>query len=133
MLEFPHMKTTPSGGDSLRLVSSCPLCDARYAAAYSRVLSEREDTRLVHATCRKCGSAMLALVVENEAGGSTVGLVTDLSHEDVLKFRSGRRVTTDDVIDAHERFGAPLTELLRVSSPKSRSRSKVLVKTRRAA
>lgn len=127
------MKTTPPGGDSLRLVSSCPLCDTRYAPAQARVLSEREDTRLIHATCRKCGSATLALVVENDTGGSTVGLVTDLSHEDVLRFHRERRVSTDDVIEAHEGFNAPLTEVLRVSLPKRRSRAKARVKSGRSA
>lgn len=127
------MKTTPPGGDSLRLVSSCPLCDTRYAPAQARVLSEKEDTRLVHATCRKCGSATLALVVENDAGGSTVGLVTDLSHDDVLRFHRGRRVSTDDVIEIHEAFSAPLGDVLQVLPPKRRSRAKARVKSNRAA
>jgi len=127
------MKTTPSNGDSIRLVSSCPLCETLYSPSQARILSKHEDTRLIHATCRKCGSFTLALVVENEEGGSTVGLVTDLSHEDVLRFHRGRRVSTDDVIETHEELTAPLSEVLRVSLPKRRSRAKAPVKSRRAA
>lgn len=133
MLEFLHMNTTPSDGDFLRFVSPCPLCETRYAPSQARVLSDREDTRLIHATCRKCGSATLALVIGNDAGGSTVGLVTDLSHEDVLRFHRETRVSTDDVIEAHEGFNAPLLDVLHVSLPKRRSRIKARVTSGRAA
>ncbi|OGL94909.1 hypothetical protein A2348_05480 [Candidatus Uhrbacteria bacterium RIFOXYB12_FULL_58_10] len=114
-------------------MSFCPLCETKYAPAQARVLSEQDDTRLIHATCKKCGSATLALVVEGEAGGSTVGLVTDLSYDDVLRFHRGGRVSTDDVIEAHEGLEAPLAEVLHISPPKRRSRAKVSVASRRAA
>jgi hypothetical protein len=127
------MKSTSSSGDSIRLVSVCPLCDAKYVPAQACVLSEQGDTRLVHATCRKCGSATLALVVENDAGGSLVGMVTDLSREDVLRFHRGRRVTTDDVIDVHEGLAIPLADMLKVSPPKRRTRMKAAVKSKRHA
>lgn len=124
----------PAPGEGLmRLVSSCPLCETRYSAAHARILSERNDIRLVHATCKKCGAATLALVRETQAGGSTVGLVTDLSHDDVLRFRQGVALHTDDVIGAHQAFSRPLAETLGVAfaRPARRPRAKAKVKTRK--
>jgi hypothetical protein len=97
------------------------------------VLSERKDARLVHATCRACGASTVALMAFGEAGGSTVGLVTDLSHDDVLRFHGSRRVSTDDVIEAHEAFREPLSKALGIIAPKRRSRAKARVRSRRAA
>ncbi|NBS41610.1 hypothetical protein EBS80_03035 [bacterium] len=122
---------TPIGNDSLRIVSYCPLCEARFHPMQTRVLSEQGKTRLLHVTCKKCGGATLALLCENETGASTVGLVTDLSPEDVLRFHVARRVSTDDVIDVHKALGEGLSSLLPVPARKRRSRAKAPAKSRR--
>lgn len=125
-----RMKTNQPDAGSMRMISFCPLCDARYSGGEARVLSEKEDTRLVHTTCQSCGAFTIALVVETEDGGSAAGLVTDLSHEDVLRFQRGRKLTTDDVIDTHEGLGLPLAELLRVPLPKRRAKAPAKARTR---
>jgi hypothetical protein len=69
----------------------------------ARVLGEKEDGHLLHIRCKKCWNSILALVLVSNAGVSSVGLITDLTFDDVRKF-SGREteVTTDDVISVHE-------------------------------
>ena len=46
-------------------------------------------------------------------GVSSVGLVTDLTYDDVLKFRASRRISVDDVLSVHEELeiGSLLTLL----------------------
>lgn len=87
--------------DDLRLVSYCPVCETRYHPMEAKLLGENTETRLLHVRCRKCQHSILALVLVNQVGASSVGLLTDLSYEDVLKFKSNRLVSVNDVIDVH--------------------------------
>mgnify|MGYP001568762633 CR=1 FL=1 len=67
----------------------------------ARVLDEDGETHLLHVRCKNCANAMLALVLVTKAGVSSVGLVTDLSYEDVVQFRSSAKVSVDDVLSIH--------------------------------
>jgi len=68
------------------------------------MLGEDRGTRLLHVQCRKCQNSVLALVLVNNVGASSVGLLTDLSYEDVLRFRTNKQVTVNDVIEVHAVF-----------------------------
>jgi len=126
------MKSSPLNHDSLRLVSYCPLCEARYAHGNARLLAEEGETRLIHVTCKKCGGATLSLVLENPSGGSSVGMVTDLTHDDVMRLHRSRKVSTDDVIDAHKALGNALSDLFSAPVRTRRTRAKSAVKARRS-
>jgi len=93
-------RSTPLG-DGLKLISRCPLCKASYGPLGTQVLSERADAHLLHLSCRKCANAVLALIFVSNAGVSSVGLVTDCSYDDVVRFRGGAEVTIDDALDFH--------------------------------
>src|SRR3989344_793173 len=89
--------------ESLRVVSThCPVCNSRYNPIEAKVLAEKNDAHLVHITCQQCRSAILAVVLVSGTGISSIGLVTDLTSEDVLKFRDAGALTHDDVIDLHQ-------------------------------
>lgn len=68
----------------------------------ARVLREDGETHLLHVRCRSCANAILALVLVTKAGVSSVGLVTDLSYDDVMKFHRETRVSIDDVVSVHQ-------------------------------
>ncbi len=87
--------------DGLRLVSYCPVCETRYNPMEAKLLGEEGETRLLHVRCRKCHHSILALVLVNQVGASSVGVLTDLIFDDVLKFKSNRIVSINDVIDVH--------------------------------
>lgn len=87
--------------EGLKLVSYCPVCETRYNPMEARMLGQDGETHLLHVQCRKCSSSILSLVLVNEAGASSVGLLTDLSYEDVIRFRSNSAVSLDDVIEVH--------------------------------
>lgn len=88
--------------ESLRLISYCPICNTHYNPLAAQVLEERDDAHLIHVECRKCGSSIVALVLTGGIGISSVGLVTDLSGEEVLKFRNRESVRADDVLAMHQ-------------------------------
>lgn len=89
-------------GDGLRLISYCPLCETSYNPLRARVLEERDDAHLVHMQCSACGSSIVALIMSSSLGITSVGLITDLTSDDVLHFKDVGRVTADDVLNLHQ-------------------------------
>ncbi len=92
--------------ESLRLVSYCPVCETRYNPMEAQMLGKDGETHLLHVQCKKCQNSILALVLVNRVGASSVGLLTDLSYEDVMKFRENRQVSVNDVIETHDLLGS---------------------------
>ena len=92
--------------EGLKIVSHCPLCQTRHNNIEARILGEDGETHLLHLTCRKCRNSILALVLVNQTGVSSVGLITDLTFEDVVRFRHKSKITVDDVILTHQFLAA---------------------------
>lgn len=90
--------------DGLKLVSYCPVCETRYNPMEARMLGEDGDTHLLHIRCHKCTNQVLALVLVNQVGVSSIGVITDLSFDDVMRFKSADKITVDDVIKTHTCF-----------------------------
>jgi len=87
---------------SPQLLAHCPVCHAAYPSNEVRLLGEKGTTRLFHCTCQACGNAVMAVVLENSGGISSVGLVTDLEAKDALRFQSVPVVSSDECITAHQ-------------------------------
>ena len=90
--------------ENLKIISRCPVCNAKYNTTEIRVLDEKENSYLVYIQCRRCQSSVLAVILANQLGISSVGLVTDLIGEDVIKFKDQVGVTCDDAIYIHEQL-----------------------------
>jgi hypothetical protein len=88
--------------DNPTLITHCPVCNSRYNPIEARILEENNETHLVHVRCRGCLSAVLALIITNNVGVSSIGLITDLDSNDVIKFRKMPSISCDDVIEAHQ-------------------------------
>lgn len=88
--------------DGLKLISFCPLCEAHYHPREAQLVGEAQNSHLLHITCQKCQHAIIALILVSAGGVSSVGLVTDLSYEDTMKFREAPVVSADDVLEVHE-------------------------------
>ncbi|USN53163.1 MAG: hypothetical protein H6760_03235 [Candidatus Nomurabacteria bacterium] len=101
----PSFFNNASGGrfrGTTHALSHCPLCQAFYQPSTSRILVTSEDAHLIHLECTRCGSSVLAIIVASMVGVSSVGLLTDLTAEDVMKFRLGKEIDANDVLDVHE-------------------------------
>jgi len=88
--------------ENLKIISSCPVCSTKYHSTEIRLLEEKADTHLVYIKCRKCHTSVIAVILTNNFGISSMGLVTDLNGEDVLKFRKQPPISSNDVIDMHQ-------------------------------
>lgn len=78
----------------------CPLCGFRYNLQGLKVLPHGSNSSVnVHTNCGECAcSLMFALDIK---GGEVflVGVVTDLTLEDALKFQTQKPISTDEVLD----------------------------------
>ncbi|MBI5230015.1 MAG: hypothetical protein HY981_01815 [Candidatus Magasanikbacteria bacterium] len=100
-----HMKSKaffPLFGEDLRLVSVCPLCKAKKEAIKTQVVDENEEAHLLHMQCGECGSAVVAVVVHASSGLNSVGMLTDLTYDDVLKFRAAAPIEIDNILAFYE-------------------------------
>ena len=97
-----HRKIPSFSDENLKLLSYCPLCDSHYNLMEARVLEEKEGASLIYIKCRKCQSSILALILNNPLGISSVGLVTDLNPEEVMKYRLASEVNENDILDIHQ-------------------------------
>ena len=93
---------SPSPLSNLRFVSYCPLCNTHYNPSEAKLLDQKDGAHLIHVECRSCGSSILAVVITGGIGISSVGLVTDLIAEDVLRFKGQDSLSEDDVLAAYE-------------------------------
>ena len=89
-------------GDNPTLITHCPICNLRYDPLEAKILEEGKNAHLVYIHCRHCQSAILAVIVTNNLGVSSVGLITDLNGEDVLRFKKAKPISCDDVIEVHQ-------------------------------
>ena len=103
--------------DNLRLISYCPLCNAHYNPGEAKVLDEKNGAHLIHVECKSCRSSIVAVIITGGIGISSVGLITDLTSHDVLRFKDSASITDDDVIQAYTLLQAnDLSALTNVSS-----------------
>lgn len=95
-----HSSSSPL--DNLRLISYCPLCNTHYNPSEAKVLEQKDGAHLIHIECRRCQSSIVAVVITGGIGISSVGLITDLTSQDVLRFKNKESVNENDVIEAYE-------------------------------
>lgn len=87
--------------EGIKLISFCPLCQAKQNAMEANILKETVESHLVHLRCRQCQAAILALVRVTPMGLTSVGMMTDLSVADVHKFEEAEPIEFDEIIDWH--------------------------------
>lgn len=100
--EHSSMHGRPHHGGDMRVVQVCPVCQTSYYPWQAQVLEERQEAHLIYVECHKCGSGQVALIITSAVGVSTLGLVTDLTPGDVVKFTSSDQVSVDDVMEIHQ-------------------------------
>ena len=90
--------------EALKFINRCPICSSIYDVDRAKMFSRNESATLVHLTCVRCNSYFVAMVIMIGQGVSSVGMVTDLSFDDVKRIYSSEPITTDEIIDAYEQL-----------------------------
>jgi len=87
--------------EGLGLILNCPICFSPYSPLDIELIEDSEKAHLLHLSCHKCGSQILALITNNMSQVFSQGLVTELTSNEVRKFKDSPAVSLDDVIDLH--------------------------------
>lgn len=93
--------------EGLKLISRCPLCSEAYRPFQASIVEEKEEAQLLHIQCHKCHCNMVALIVNGHMGLTSVGLITDLTSDDVERFKDSQAISQDQVLGAYALFTGP--------------------------
>lgn len=85
----------------LKLVRQCPLCQFGYNTDALSILEQKEGTNLLHITCPSCLHAVLVVVMVSPMGMSSIGVLTDLSRQDMTLLKQRLPINEDEVLDFH--------------------------------
>ncbi len=97
----PKRKKRPLASDNLQIIQQCPMCEAVYEPLELKVIAEGENKHLVHVTCRRCSHSVVALIMNQPNGVSSLGLITDAHPEDLQNCKNHDVVSWDDCIEWH--------------------------------
>jgi hypothetical protein len=95
-------KKTESWREALKFINRCPICGSNYKSEKAQLFAKNETANLIHLTCSKCRSYFIAMVLLVGQGLSSVGMVTDLSFEDITRLHKTNPFSTDDLIGGYE-------------------------------
>lgn len=91
-----------SGEGDLRVLTACPFCNTNYTVRAAQVIAKKDDAHVVHIACRHCGGSIVALIVAGGVDAQSIGVITDLSPDEVSRFSRDRAIDTDDALAVHE-------------------------------
>lgn len=106
--------------DSLRshfkVMRECPVCTKEFNVEHIRTVESREGSHVLHATCPACGNSLIFLVGTTQLGIGLIGMVSDFTYDDSVRFRHKEPLTDDQVIECYQALGssAVLCQLLSI-------------------
>ena len=86
---------------ALTLLRQCPICSTAYAAEMFRTIDEQNGANLLHCTCSQCHQSVMALVMTSNTGVSSVGMITDLTVQDITRISRKSSITEDELLSFH--------------------------------
>lgn len=104
MLEFHGKYSLPQG---MKILNHCPFCGASAEEMDIKLLKKMMDREIIHVHCAACRGSIIALLMTSGPGVASIGLVTDLSFDDMVKFINNREISLDDVLGMHELLKSP--------------------------
>ncbi len=85
-----------------RILTDCPRCKARKDFLNAKTIIERKDAQLLYIKCTSCQGSVIAVVFTTGPLISSVGLITDMSEADVMRFTQADALNEEDLILVHE-------------------------------
>jgi len=85
-----------------KLESYCPLCNTSFFPEKASVIDESNSSWLLHTTCSQCASSIVSLMLVGDIGISSFGLLTDLTKDEIEKFRFTKPINEDNLIDLYK-------------------------------
>jgi hypothetical protein len=94
--------------EMLNTMLRCPICGNKYKKDGTRVIESEQDKVygeayiLIHSDCQKCKSSIVFSVDIKGPDVFSVGMITDLTQSDTLKFKSYGPIASGEIIKIHQ-------------------------------
>lgn len=80
-----------------KYVGRCIVCGSEFLSRNVFLLERLKDISEVYAECSKCKSSVFIHIVTNKDTVNVVPILTDMSKEDIKKFRNMEPITEQEV------------------------------------
>lgn len=86
----------------------CPICGHRYSLEQTKIIDSKENkpsfgaNLLVHTDCDRCKSSVVFSIAVDGPEVFSVGMVTDLTSQDTLRFKNTKALSANDVLSLHQ-------------------------------
>lgn len=81
------------------IISRCPLCNATYRMEDAQVIETTDESSMVYVECSRCKSSIVAVVAMSGMGMVSLGMVTDMTREDVERFRASPSMSGNELLE----------------------------------
>ena len=86
-----------------KYIGNCSVCGMPFQARNAHILTRKPELSHVYTQCSECKSSAIVFVLKSATGFvTTVGMLTDMSKEDIDKFKKMKPITADDVLELHK-------------------------------
>ena len=92
--------------DSLRMDGHCPNCGNLFDFRKTQVLAEESGSTLLYLKCSNCGMAAVATMTMSPQGLLFRGMITDLTPQDILKFKDANEIDSEDIMTLHQNLNS---------------------------
>ncbi len=79
----------------------CPLCGQSYNSEKIKVLKKKDNAMVLYLVCPKCKSSVMAMITANPLGITSVSALTDVTEEDMERFKNKNPISVDDILELH--------------------------------
>ena len=87
---------------SLQVVMNCPVCDFKYDSKKNIKMIDKKDGMITfYLTCDRCKSSVIAAIMTEAFGITSISVMTDITENDINKIDSGL-IKYDDVLEMHK-------------------------------
>ncbi len=87
-----------------KMLAKCPFCKSDQGKYTTSSVGTNQSAELVFIRCQACQTAMVTLLVSAGSMVSSIGLLTDLTVEDMDRLSNNQTISADEVMDWHNQL-----------------------------
>jgi transcription elongation factor Elf1 len=80
---------------------NCPLCGQNYDSKKIKVVERKDGLMIFYLVCPRCKSSVMTMVSASSLGVTSVSMLTDITEEDMERFKNKEPISADDVLELH--------------------------------
>ncbi len=97
--------------DSLRsqfkVMRECPVCTTVFENEHIKTVETTEGSQILHTTCSACQNSLIFFIGSTQLGLGLIGMMSDLTYEDIIRFRPKEAISEDTIIECYQALMHP--------------------------